>query len=130
MSQAKSFVIPKQSVRAAWLQVKANHGAHGVDGESTEAFEEQLGRNLYKLWNRLSSGSYLPAPVRAVEIPKGNGKMRLSGIPTVADRVAQTVVRNQLEAQVELLFHKDSYAYHPSKSALDAISVGRQRCWN
>lgn len=129
MSQAKSFAIPKQSVWEAWLQVKANHGAHGVDGESIEAFEEQLGRNLYKLWNRMSSGSYLPAPVRAVEIPKGNGKMRLLGIPTVADRVAQTVVRNQLEAQVEPLFHEDSYAYRPSKSALDAISVVRQRCW-
>ena len=129
MSQAKSFAIPKQSVWAAWLQVKANHGAHGVDGESIEAFEEQLGRNLYKLWNRMSSGSYLPAPVRAVEIPKGDGKMRLLGIPTVADRVAQTVVRNLLEAQVEPLFHKDSYAYRPSKSALEAISVVRSRCW-
>lgn len=129
MSQAKSFAIPKRSVWEAWLQVKANHGAHGVDGETIEAFEDQLGRNLYKLWNRMSSGSYLPAPVRGVEIPKGNGKMRLLGIPTVADRVAQTVVRDHLDAQVEPLFHKDSYAYRPSKSAVDAISVVRRRCW-
>lgn len=129
MSQAKSFAIPKRSVWAAWLQVKANHGAHGVDGETIEAFEDQLGRNLYKLWNRMSSGSYLPAPVRGVEIPKGDGKMRLLGIPTVADRIAQTVVRDHLEAQVEPLFHTDSYAYRPSKSAVDAISVVRRRCW-
>ena len=129
MSQAKPFAIPKQSVWKAWLQVKANRGAHGVDGETIEAFEQQLGRNLYKLWNRMSSGSYVPPPVRAVEIPKGNGKMRLLGIPTVADRVAQAVVRNHLEAQVEPCFHRDSYAYRPSRSALEAISVIRSRCW-
>jgi len=129
MSQAKPFAIPKQSVWKAWLQVKANRGAHGVDGETIEAFEQQLGRNLYKLWNRMSSGSYFPPPVRAVEIPKGNGKMRLLGIPTVADRVAQAVVRNHLEAQVEPCFHRDSYAYRPSRSALEAISVIRSRCW-
>jgi retron-type reverse transcriptase len=110
MSGAKAFAIPKQSVWAAWLKVKANQGAHGVDGESIEAFEAQLGGNLYKLWNRMSSGSYLPAPVRAVEIPKGNGKMRLLGIPTVADRIAQTVVRDYLKDQVAPMFHMDSYA--------------------
>jgi len=129
MSQAKPFAISKQSVWKAWLQVKANHGAHGVDGETIAAFEEKLGRNLYKLWNRMSSGSYCPPPVRAVEIPKGNGKMRLLGIPTVADRVAQAVVRNHLEEQVEPCFHQNSYAYRPSKSALDAIAVIRGRCW-
>ena len=107
MSGAKAFAIPKQSVWAAWLKVKANQGAHVVDGESIEEFEAQLGRILYKLWNRMSSGSYLPAPVRAVEIPKGNGKMRLLGIPTVADRIAQTVVRDYLEDQVEPMFHME-----------------------
>lgn len=129
MSQAKPFAIPKQSVWEAWRQVKANHGAHGVDGETIAAFEQRLGRNLYRLWNRMSSGSYLPPPVRAVEIPKGNGKMRLLGIPTVADRVAQAVVRNHLETQVEPCFHRDSYAYRPSRSALGAIAVTRKRCW-
>ena len=88
MSQAKPFAIPKQSVWKAWLG-ESEPWAHGVDGETIEAFEQQLGRNLYKLWNRMSSGSYFPPPVRAVEIPKGNGKMRLLGIPTVADRVTE-----------------------------------------
>jgi group II intron reverse transcriptase/maturase len=129
MSLAKPFEIPKQSVWAAWLQVKANHGAHGIDGQTIEAFEDRLGQNLYRLWNRMSSGSYFPPPVRAVEIPKGNGKTRLLGIPTVADRVAQAVVRNNLEVQVEPCFHEDSYAYRPSKSALDAIAMVRRRCW-
>jgi len=131
MSRARPFAITKQSVWAAWLQVKANHGAHGVDGQTIEAFEQRLGRNLYKLWNRMSSGSYFPPPVRAVEIPKGNdrNRKRLLGIPTVADRVAQAVVRNYLEAQVEPCFHPDSYAYRPSRSALDAIAAVRGRCW-
>ena len=129
MSQAKPFAISKQSVWAAWLQVKANHETHGVDGETIEAFEQRLGKNLYKLWNRMSSGSYFPPPVRAVEIPKGNGKTRLLGIPTVADRIAQAVVRNHLEAQVEPCFHRDSYAYRLSRSALDAVAVIRGRCW-
>jgi RNA-directed DNA polymerase len=131
MSQARPFAITKQSVWAAWLQVKANHGAHGVDGQTIEAFGQQLGRNLYKVWNRMSSGSYFSPPVRAVEIPKGNDRTRkrLLGIPTVADRVAQAVVRNYLEAQVEPCFHPDSYAYRPSRSALDAIAAVRGRCW-
>ena len=130
MSRARPFAITKQSVWAAWLQVKANHGAHGVDGQTIEAFGQQLGRNLYKVWNRMSSGSYFPPPVRAVEIPKGNDRTRkrLLGIPTVADRVAQAVVRNYLEAQVEPCFHPDSYAYRPSRSALDAMPRSARAC--
>lgn len=129
VSRAKPFEIPKQWVWKAWQQVKANHGAHGVDGQSIAAFEEELGRNLYKLWNRLSSGSYFPPPVRAVEIPKGDGRMRLLGIPTVEDRIAQAVVRNYLEKHLEPHFHRDSYAYRPGKSALDAVAITRTRCW-
>jgi RNA-directed DNA polymerase len=115
----------------AYQRVKANDGAAGVDGESIEEFEQNLKRNLYKLWNRLSSGSYFPAPVRAVEIPKkhGQGKVRILGVPTVADRIAQTVVRLYLEPKVEPLFHPDSYGYRPGRSALQAVGVCRERCW-
>ena len=109
----------------------ANDGAAGVDGESIEEFERDLKGNLYKLWNRLSSGSYFPAPVRAVEIPKkhGQGRVRVLGVPTVADRIAQTVVRLYLEPKVEPLFHPDSYGYRPGRSALQAVGVCRERCW-
>lgn len=129
MSEAKPFIIAKYEVGEAWKQVKANHGKHGIDLESVEMFETELGSNLYKIWNRLSSGSYFPPPVRGVEIKKDNGKTRLLGIPTVADRVAQTVIRNYVEPQIEPHFHPDSYAYRANKSALDAIGITRQRCW-
>jgi group II intron reverse transcriptase/maturase len=109
--------------------VKRNHGAHGIDEQTIEVFEQGLKDNLYKLWNRLSSGSYFPPAVREVEIPKRNGKLRQLGIPTVSDRVAQTVVRNHFEKLVEPCFHPDSYAYRRGKSALHAIEVTRRRCW-
>jgi RNA-directed DNA polymerase len=128
--EAKPYVIPKQLVWDAYQRVKANRGAAGVDGESLAAFEKDLKGNLYKVWNRMSSGSYFPPPVRLVEIPKDNGGTRPLGIPTVADRVAQTVVKMVLEPLVEPAFHPDSYGYRPGKSALDAVGVARKRCWD
>jgi len=128
--EAKPYVIPKQLVWEAYQRVKANRGAAGVDGESLTAFEKDLKGNLYKVWNRMSSGSYFPPPVRLVEIPKDNGGMRPIGIPTVADRVAQTVVKMVLEPLVEPVFHEDSYGYRPGRSALDAVGVARKRCWD
>jgi RNA-directed DNA polymerase len=126
----KPFAIPKQMVWDAYKSVKANRGAAGVDEESIEEFEADLRGNLYKLWNRLSSGSYFPPPVRAVEIPKKDGKgTRTLGVPTVADRIAQTVVKMALEPAVEPAFHPDSYGYRPGRSALDAVAVCRERCW-
>lgn len=129
LEEAKPFQISKKQVWDAFKRVKANHGAAGVDGQSITDFEEDLKNNLYKLWNRLSSGSYFPPPVRRVEIPKGDGRMRPLGIPTVADRVAQMVVKESLEPLLEPHFHEDSYGYRPGKSALDAVGVARQRCW-
>lgn len=129
MIKAKPFDIPKREVWLAWQHVRANQGAAGVDGQSIQDFEAQLAGNLYKLWNRLSSGSYLPPPVRRVDIPKANGGTRPLGIPTVGDRVAQEVVRRYLEPLVEPKFHPDSYGYRPGRSAIDAVRVARQRCW-
>ena len=126
---AKPFAISKQVVFEAYQRVKANQGAAGVDGQSIEEFEENLKRNLYKLWNRLSSGSYFPPPVRAVEIPKKAGGQRTLGVPTVSDRIAQTVVKMYLEPEVEPILHQDSYGYRPKRSALDAVEVCRKRCW-
>jgi group II intron reverse transcriptase/maturase len=113
----------------AYQRVKANRGAGGVDGETLTAFEKDLKDNLYKIWNRMSSGSYFPSPVRLVEIPKDNGGKRPLGIPTISDRVAQTVVKIVLEPLVEPVFHEDSYGYRPGKSALDAVGMARKRCW-
>jgi RNA-directed DNA polymerase len=129
MDKAKSFSISKHIVWEAYKRVKANRGAAGVDGQTLKAFEKDLKDNLYKIWNRMSSGSYFPPPVMLVEIPKGDGRMRPLGIPTVADRIAQTVVKTALESEVEPKFHSDSYGYRPGKSALDAIGVARERCW-
>jgi RNA-directed DNA polymerase len=126
---AKPFAISKWVVWEAFEKVKVNQGAAGVDGESIAEFERDLKGNLYKLWNRMSSGTYFPPPVRAVEIPKKAGGVRTLGVPTVADRVAQTVVRLYLEPEVEPLFHADSYGYRPGRSALDAVGQCRQRCW-
>ena len=126
--KGKSHVIPKLLVWDAWLKVKENGGAAGADGVSIEQFEEGLKDNLYRLWNRMSSGSYFPGPVRAVEIPKQGGIRRL-GIPNVVDRVAQTVAAMVLEPSVEKVFHEDSYGYRPGRSALDAVAVCRERCW-
>lgn len=130
MPEAKPYVIPKQLVWEAYQRVKANRGAAGVDGESLELFEKDLKGNLYKVWNRMSSGSYFPPPVRLVEIEKDDGGKRPLGIPTVADRVAQTVVKLVLEPQVDPVFHPDSYGYRPGKSALDAVGMARKRCWD
>src|SRR5438876_5684213 len=128
--KGKPFEISKWVVWEAYQRVKANDGAAGVDDESIEEFEQDLKGNLYKLWNRLSSGSYFPAPVRAVEIPKRTGQgVRILGVPTVADRIAQTVAKLYLEPKAEPIFHPDSYGYRPGKSALDAVAACRQRCW-
>ena len=129
MDKAKPFSISKQAVWEAFKRIKANQGAAGVDGQSIEEFEKDLSNNLYKLWNRMSSGSYLPSPVRKVDIPKPDGRMRPLGIPTVADRVAQMVVKHYLEPILEPHFHPDSYGYRPGKSALDAVGIARKRCW-
>ena len=127
--KAKPYCIAKKQVYEAYLRVKANKGAAGIDNETIEAFESKLKDNLYCIWNRMSSGSYFPPPVKAVEIPKADGKTRLLGIPTVADRIAQTVVKMQLEPVVEPKFHADSYGYRPGKSAHHALATARRRCW-
>lgn len=129
MAEAKPYDIPKQLVWEAFQRVKANRGAAGVDGQSLEAFEKDLKGNLFKIWNRMSSGSYFPPPVRLVEIPKDSGGTRPLGIPTVGDRVAQTVVKMVLEPKVEPVFHPDSYGYRPGRSAIDAVAMARKRCW-
>ena len=128
-SQVKPFEIPKQMVWEAYQRVKANKGAAGVDGQTVEQFEQDLSNNLYRLWNRMSSGSYFPPPVKAVEIPKASGGVRILGVPTVADRIAQTVVAMHLERLGEPVFHPDSYGYRPGRSALDAVARCRERCW-
>ena len=129
VDEAKPFKIPKREVWEAFKRVKANQGAAGVDGQSIAEFEANLSGNLYKLWNRLSSGSYFPPPVRRVDIPKANGGTRPLGVPTVADRIAQEVARRYLEPTVEPVFHPDSYGYRPGKSAIDAVRTARERCW-
>lgn len=129
MDKAKPFGIAKRDVWEAYKRVKANKGAAGVDDQSIEQFDEDLQNNLYRLWNRLCSGSYFPPPVRRVDIPKGDGRTRPLGIPTVADRIAQMVVKRHLEPILEPRFHGDSYGYRPGRSAHQALSVARQRCW-
>ncbi|MFF4834256.1 group II intron reverse transcriptase/maturase [Streptomyces sp. NPDC001315] len=134
MSQLKSsikpFEISKWEVKEAWEEVRANKGAPGVDGQSIDDFEKDLRNNLYRVWNRMSSGSYIPPPVRAVEIPKlHGGGTRMLGIPAVADRVAQTVVARHLMRRVDPVFHPDSFGYRPGRSALDAVEKCRERCW-
>ena len=126
--EGKSYDIPKQLVWDAWLKVKRNGGAAGADGVTIPQFEENVKNNLYKLWNRMASGSYFPGPVRAVEIPKKGG-IRVLGIPNVVDRVAQTVAVLTMEPNVEKVFHNDSYGYRPGRSPVDAVRVCRQRCW-
>lgn len=129
-SQGKPFEISKWEVWEAYKRVKANQGGPGIDGQTIAEFETDLRNNLYRIWNRMSSGSYFPPPVKAVEIPKPHGGgVRTLGVPTVADRVAQTVVAMHLEARVDPVFHPDSYAYRHGKSALDAVGVCRRRCW-
>jgi len=126
----KPFLIPKLMVWEAWRQVKENKGAPGVDEQTLDEFEADLKGNLYKIWNRMSSGCYFPPPVRAVEVPKPHGGgVRLLGVPTVADRVAQTVVAMHLGERAEPRFHSDSYGYRPGRSGHDALEVCRERCW-
>jgi RNA-directed DNA polymerase len=129
MRSAKPYNIAKRTVWEAYQQVKANRGAAGIDEETIAMFEQNLSKNLYKLWNRMASGSYLPPPVRQVEIPKKTGGFRKLGIPTVSDRIAQTVVKLIIEPILDRLFHPDSYGYRPGKSAKQAVAVTRQRCW-
>lgn len=129
MEKTKPFNIPKQLFVQAYKLVKANAGAAGVDEETLEDFAKDLKSNLYKLWNRMSSGSYFPPAVKAVPIPKKSGGERILGIPTVADRIAQMVVKLVFEPNVEPHFHPDSYGYRPNKSALDAVGITRRRCW-
>ena len=129
MGKAKPFIISKREVWGAYKRVKSNRGAAGVDRQSIDEFDRNLENNLYKLWNRMSSGSYFPPPVLRVEIPKVDGRMRPLGIPTVADRIAQMVVKRHLEPELEKHFHPDSYGYRPGKSAIDAVGVTRKRCW-
>ncbi|MGW1365192.1 hypothetical protein ACWCQP_48540 [Streptomyces chartreusis] len=129
-SGSESFEISKHLVFEAYLRVKANKGAAGVDAVSIEQFEADLRGNLYKLWNRMSSGCYFPPPVRMVEIDKPGGRgVRVLGVTRVADRIAQTVVAMVLESLVEPVFHPDSYGYRPRRSALDAVAACRERCW-
>jgi len=125
----KSFDIPKRLVWEAFQRVKANGGTAGVDKESIEDFERDLRGNLYKIWNRMSSGCYFAPPVKSVMIPKKDGGQRRLGIPTVADRVAQTVAKMVLEPMLEPIFDPDSFGYRPGRSALDAVALVRRRCW-
>ena len=125
----KTYKIAPQAMREAYRRVKANRGAAGVDRQTLKDFEKDLGGNLYKIWNRMSSGSYIPDPVLQVEIPKGKNESRKLGIPTIADRIAQMVVKRYLEPILEPKFHEDSYGYRPRRSALDAVRKARKRCW-
>lgn len=129
MSAPKPFVISKSLVMAAYKRVRENKGAAGVDQQSLDQFGLNLKDNLYKIWNRMSSGNYFPPAIRAVPIPKKSGGERILGIPTVADRIAQMVVKMTFEPFVEPHFHPDSYGYRPNKNALDAVGIVRQRCW-
>ena len=129
MQETKPYRITKKAVLTAYERVKANKGTYGIDEQSIEDFENNLNNNLYKIWNRMSSGSYFPKPVKAVSIPKKNGGTRVLGIPTVEDRIAQMVAKLYFEPKVEKIFYEDSYGYRPNKSAIQAIAVTRQRCW-
>jgi RNA-directed DNA polymerase len=129
VAEAKSFGITKREVFEAYKRVKANRGAAGADGVTIAEFEQDLSKNLYRLWNRMASGSYFPPPVKRAEIPKGDGTSRPLGIPTVADRIAQVVVQRRLEPLLEPVFHADSYGYRPGRSAHDALRTARARCW-
>ena len=129
MKESKQYNISKKVVLEAYKRVRQNKGSAGMDGIDFAKFEENLKDNLYKIWNRMSSGSYFPSPVLAVEIPKKNGGVRTLGIPTISDRIAQMTARMYLEPKVEPIFHKDSYGYRPNKSAIDAIGKVRERCW-
>ena len=125
----RPFAVTGHEVRCAWEQVRENKGAPGAAGQAVAAFEDRLEDNLYKVWNRMSAGSYMPPPVRAAVIPKPGGGTRTLGVPTIADRVAQTVAANRIGAVTEKFFHADSYGYRPGRGAHDALAVARKRCW-
>ena len=129
MDQSKAFEIAKQEIVNAYKKVKENKGAPGYDNQTIGDFDSNVKNNLYKIWNRMSSGCYFPPPVKLVEIPKSDGRKRPLGIPTVSDRIAQQVVKARLEPKLDVMFHEDSYGYRPNKSAHDAIGKARQRCW-
>jgi len=129
VTSTKPYSIAKRTVWDAYQKVKANRGAAGIDDETIAMFEQNLSKNLYKLWNRMSSGSYIPPPVKQVEIPKASGGTRKLGIPTVADRIAQTAVKLIIEPILDPIFHPDSYGYRPEKSAKQAVAITRERCW-
>jgi RNA-directed DNA polymerase len=129
MSATKPFAIPKMEVWRAYLEVKSNGGTAGVDEQSLQEFERDLKGNLYRIWNRISSGTYFPPPVKAVPIPNKSGGTRVLGVPTVGDRIAQTVVKRVLELLLEPVFDDDSYGYRPGRSAHHSIAVTRRRCW-
>ncbi|WP_160291884.1 group II intron reverse transcriptase/maturase [Acidithrix ferrooxidans] len=127
--KVKPFVISKYLIMDAWHKVRSNHGAPGIDRVSIDEFQSNERSNLYKLWNRMSSGSYFPKPVRAVTIPKADGKQRVLGVPNIEDRIAQSAVANLLEKVLEPFFHQDSYGFRPNRGAKDALLVTRKRCW-
>ena len=129
LDKPKSFVIPRMLVYEAYKAVKANKGGVGIDQVSMDEFDKKLKGNLYRIWNRLSSGSYFPPAVKGVEIPKKQGGKRMLGVPTISDRIAQTIIKLKLEPILEPIFLKDSYGYRPGKSAIDAVGVTRERCW-
>ncbi len=129
MENSKPYKISKQTVMAAYKRVRANKGSAGIDGKDFEEYEENLKDNLYKLWNRMSSGSYFPKAVKAVEIPKKDGGTRRLGVPTIDDRIAQMTAKLEIEPILEPIFHENSYGYRPNKSAIDAVGMARQRCW-
>ncbi len=128
MNNTKPFIIPKRLVMNAYQLVERNAGSAGIDRQTLADFDINLKNNLYRIWNKLSSGSYFPPSVKAVPIPKKSGGERILGIPTVSDRIAQTVVKLDFEPIVEQTFHEDSYGYRPNKSALDAVGLLTQNC--
>lgn len=130
MNESKPYNIPKMVILNAYKRIKVNKGSAGINGVDFEEFEVNLKKNLYKIWNRMSSGSYFPSPVMAVEIPKKSGGTRRLGIPTITDRIAQMVAKMYVEPSVEPLFHEDSYGYRPQKSAIDAIGQTRKGVGN
>lgn len=129
MQEAKPYSISKKAVIAAYQRVKANKGTYGVDEQSIEDFERRLNNNLYKIWNRMSSGTYFPKPVKAAAIPKKNGGTRILGIPTAEDRIARMVAKLYFEPCVEPIFYEDSYGYRPNKSAIQALEATGTGCW-
>lgn len=129
MAKAKSFDISKREVWEAWKVVRSKKGGPGIDDQSIDEFEQNLGDNLYKLWNRMASGSYMPVGVKRVEIPKPDGTTRPLGIPSVTDRIAQTVVKRKLEPELERIFCDSSYGFRPNRSAKQAVMAARRNCW-